>query len=81
MVVLEAVPAALAGAFCFAVAAALQHHEASRDTTAGVTDPRLLWRLAHRPLWWWGLTATVLGGALHLFASPRPPSPWFSRWG
>lgn len=73
MVVLEAVLAALAGAFCFAVAAALQHHEASRDTTAGVTDPRLLWRLAHRPLWWWGVTATVLGGALHLYALSKTP--------
>lgn len=70
---IEAVLAALAGAFCYAVAAALQHHEAARATAVGMADPRLLWQLAHRPLWLAGIAATGLGATLHLFALSRGP--------
>ncbi len=69
----QAVLAALAGAFCYAVAAALQHHEAARATTRGLADPRLLWQLAHRPLWLAGIAATGVGASLHLLALSRGP--------
>ncbi len=72
-VILQAVLAALAGAFCYAVAAALQHHEAARATTRGLADPRLLWQLAHRPLWLAGIAATGVGASLHLLALSRGP--------
>lgn len=71
--VIEAVLAALAGAFCYAVAAALQHHEAARATTRGVANPALLWQLAHRPLWLGGIAATGLGAGLHLLALAHGP--------
>jgi len=72
-VIFQAVLAALAGAFCYAVAAALQHHEAARATTRGLADPRLLWQLAHRPLWLAGIAATGVGASLHLLALSRGP--------
>ena len=72
-VVAQAVFAALAGAFCYALAAALQHHEASRATTRGVAHPRLLWQLARRPLWLAGIAATGLGAGLHLLALSHGP--------
>lgn len=70
---LQAVLAALVGAFFYAVAASLQHHEAIRATSAGVVNPRLLWQLAHRPLWLAGIAATGIGAALHLVALSRGP--------
>jgi len=72
-VIFQVVLAALAGAFCYAVAAALQHHEAARATTRGLADPRLLWQLAHRPLWLAGIAATGVGASLHLLALSRGP--------
>lgn len=71
--VFEAPIAALAGAFCFALAAVLQHHEAAGATTVGVANPRLLWQLARRPLWLAGIGATGLGAGLHLFALSEAP--------
>ena len=63
-----AVLAALASAFCFALGAALQHREAIAVTSGGVADPRLLWKLCHRPLWLVGTLADLGSMALHIFA-------------
>ncbi|MGI8589732.1 MAG: DMT family transporter [Nakamurella sp.] len=63
-----AVLAALASAFCFGLAATLQQQEAGLATASGVGDPRLLWRLAHRPIWVAGIFADVLAAALHVLA-------------
>lgn len=68
-----AVAAALVGAWCYALAAALQHHEAARATTPGVANPRLLWHLAHRPLWLAGVGATGSGVGLHVLALSHGP--------
>ena len=73
VVVVAAVLAALSGAFCYALAAALQQYEACRAPAGGVADPRLLWRLAHRPLWVAGVAATGLGAGLHLVALSQGP--------
>lgn len=70
---IEAVVPALAGAFCFATAAALQQREAVQATTSGTVNPWLVWQLAHRPLWLAGIGAEVLGVALHMFALTRGP--------
>ncbi len=67
-VVTGAVLAALAAAFCFALAAALQQREAGRANGYGVADPRLLWKLAHRPVWLAGIAADALSAALHVLA-------------
>jgi len=66
--VIGAVLAALAGAFCYAVAAALQQHEAVRTTTRGIANPAMLWQLAHRPWWLAAIAAQGLGASLHLLA-------------
>ena len=63
-----AVLAALASAFCFALGAALQHREAIAVTSGGVADPRLLWKLCHRPLWLVGTLADLGSMALHILA-------------
>ena len=63
-----AVLAALASAFCFALGAALQHREAIAVTSGGVADPRLLWKLCHRPLWLVGTLADLGSMALHVLA-------------
>jgi len=60
--------AALTGAFFFALAAALQQREALSVAADGVADVRLLWRLAHRPLWLIGILADVLAAVLHAVA-------------
>lgn len=62
------IAAALASAFCFALAAALQHREALGTHAAGVADIRLLLRLCRRPLWLAGVGADVLSMALHVLA-------------
>jgi hypothetical protein len=59
---------ALASAFCFALAATLQQREAGLDSTLGASDPRLLWRLAHRPWWLVGILADVISAGLHILA-------------
>lgn len=66
--VTAAVLLALAGAFCFGAAAALQQREAGRAADLPVADPRLLWRLAHRPLWLAGVLADALAAGLHILA-------------
>ncbi len=63
-----AIIAALSSAFCFALAAALQHREALGTDAGGVADIRLLWRLCHRPLWLTGVAADLGSMALHVFA-------------
>lgn len=63
-----AVATALLSALCFAAGATLQQGEALRAATSGVADPRLLWRLAHRPLWLAGVAADALSAALHVVA-------------
>jgi len=70
-VVTAAVFAALAGAWCYAVSAALQHLDADRSTDDRLIHPRLLWNLAHRPRWLAAVTASGLGAALHVFALSR----------
>ncbi len=68
-----AVFAALLSALCFALGAALQQREALRATDFGVADPRLLWRLAHRPIWLAGIVADGLSAALHILALSLGP--------
>ena len=63
--------AAVASAFCFGLAAALQQREALRTNASGVVDPRLLWRLAHRPLWLLGIVADLAAAILQVHR-PRP---------
>ncbi len=63
-----AIVAALASALCFGVAAALQQREAGLAVSSGVADPRLLVRLAHRPIWLTGVCADGLSAALHVLA-------------
>ena len=67
-VVTVAVVAALLGAFFFGLAAALQQREATRAADLRIADPRLLWRLAHRPLWVAGIVADGLSAVLHVLA-------------
>ena len=67
-VVTVAVVAALLGAFFFGLAAALQQTEARRATDLRTADPRLLWRLAHRPLWVAGIAADGISAVLHVLA-------------
>lgn len=69
--VTAAVFAALAGAWCYAVSAALQHLDADRSTDDRLIHPRLLWNLAHRPRWLVAVAASGLGAALHVFALSR----------
>lgn len=63
-----AIAAALTSAFCFALAAALQHREALGTSAGGVADIRLLWRLCQRPLWLAGVAADLASMALHVLA-------------
>lgn len=63
-----AVLAALASAVCFALAAALQQREAGVVESSGVADPRLLFRLARRPIWLIGVGADGLAAVLHVVA-------------
>ena len=70
---IAAVAVALAGAFFFALAATLQQREAALEEGVGESDPRLLWRLAHRPLWLAGIGADVVSAALLVFALSLGP--------
>ena len=63
-----AVLLALAGACCFGAAAALQQREAGRAAELPLGDPRMLWRLAHRPLWLLGVLADAVSAGLHIGA-------------
>ena len=63
-----AVVAALASAFCFALAAALQHREALSVNVSGIADLRLLSQLGRRPLWLAGVGCDIVSMALHVVA-------------
>jgi drug/metabolite transporter (DMT)-like permease len=62
----------LAGA-CFALAAAVQHRAAHSEPEHHATDPRLLLRLLHRPLWLAGSLADGAGFAVQTLALRRGP--------
>ena len=63
-----AVIAALASAFCFALAAALQHREAMGVSDCGVANLGLFLRLGRRPLWLAGVACDLLSMTLHVLA-------------
>src|SRR3954453_2114260 len=63
-----AVIAALASAFCFALAAALQQREALAVNVPGVANLRLLTQLGRRPLWLAGVGCDIVSVALHVLA-------------
>ncbi len=63
-----AVIVALLSAFCFGLAAALQQRAALEVSAIGIADPRLLWRLAHRPVWLVGVLSDGLSAVLHVVA-------------
>lgn len=65
---LGAILAALGSAFCFALAATLQHREALCVGPSGVADVRLLWKLCHRPFWLVGVGMDLVSMGLHVFA-------------
>lgn len=65
---ITAVIATLGSALFFALAATLQQQEAGMTHSASVVDPRLLWRLAHRPLWLVGIAADGLAVVLQIVA-------------
>jgi glycosyltransferase involved in cell wall biosynthesis/drug/metabolite transporter (DMT)-like permease len=68
-----AICVAVAGALFFALAAALQQHEASTAPATGVPGWRLLAHLVQRPRWVCGMVAMLLGGGLHLLALRSGP--------
>src|SRR5438477_5508139 len=61
---------ALASAFCYAAATALQQRSARQATPAGI-HPRLLVDLARRPLWQFGIAANVAAYGLQFVALGR----------
>ena len=65
-----AVGLALASAVCYAVSAALQHHEAARQTGNGLHLVRALLR---RPVWCAAVLASLLGALLHVGALGAGP--------
>jgi drug/metabolite transporter (DMT)-like permease len=65
-----AVVLALASAACYAVSAAIQHREASRQTGDGAA---LLTGLLRRRMWWTAQACTLLGALVHLAALGAGP--------
>ena len=65
-----AVGLALASAVCYAVSAALQHHEAARQSGNGLHLVRALLR---RPAWCAAVLASLLGALLHVGALGAGP--------
>jgi drug/metabolite transporter (DMT)-like permease len=65
-----AIGLALASAVCYAVSAALQHHEASRQSAQGLG---LVKALLGRPRWCAAVGASLLGALLHLGALGAGP--------
>ncbi|MCX5317882.1 DMT family transporter [Streptomyces sp. NBC_00154] len=59
MAIAVAVPAALLAACCFAVAAVLQQETAATMPEKESLRPRLIWALAHRPLWLAGIALSA----------------------
>lgn len=65
-----AVVLALASAACYAVSAAIQHREASRQTGDGAA---LLTGLLRRRMWWTAQACTLIGALVHLGALGAGP--------
>jgi drug/metabolite transporter (DMT)-like permease len=63
-----AVPAAVAGAASFGLASVLQHRATKRVATSRTLDPRLLLRLARRPVWLLSIGTVLVGLALQVTA-------------
>jgi drug/metabolite transporter (DMT)-like permease len=70
---LPAVGVALLAAAAFAITYALQHHAARRERRHGALDPRLLVRLARRPLWLAGMTVDITAVGLQALALSLGP--------
>ena len=68
-----AIIAAIAASVGYAVAAALEQHQAEADPGRRVTDPRLLLDLARRPRWLLGFAVGAGGAALHMTALALAP--------
>lgn len=68
-----AVPAALAAAGSFGLAAALQHRQAQLTPAASAVSPRLLMRLAGRPLWLAGIGLAAAAFGLQALALSYGP--------
>jgi drug/metabolite transporter (DMT)-like permease len=65
-----AVVLAIASAACYAVSAAIQHREASRQTADGTA---LLTGLLRRRMWWTAQACTLIGALVHLAALGAGP--------
>jgi len=63
----KAILLSLVASLCTATSSVCQRIGASRDEAAGF-DPRLLWRLARRPVWLLGLGSMMLGFAFQVSA-------------
>ena len=70
-----AVPAAVASAGCYALAAALQQVEADQTPHGGRGGVWFLWHLCRRPRWVAGIAAMAAGSALHTLALSIGPLP------
>ena len=68
MLLAAAVAAALAGAMIYGLSAVLEQRSVGQVPERGVFAPRLLWDLAHRPIWLASIVATLAGAALQAIA-------------
>ena len=68
-----AVPAAVAGAASFGLASVVQQRATKRVPTTGMLDPRLLLRLARRPVWLLSIATVLAGLALQVTALAYGP--------
>jgi drug/metabolite transporter (DMT)-like permease len=68
VLLVAAVTAALAGAATYGLSAVLEQRSVSQVAERGVFAPRLLWDLAHRPVWLASIAATLAGAALQTTA-------------
>ena len=68
MLLAAAVAAALAGAMIYGLSAVLEQRSVGQVPERGVFAPRLLWDLAHRPIWLASIAATLAGAALQAIA-------------
>jgi len=70
-----ALVAAVASAFCYALAAALQHREADRAPAGRASGVSLIWHLFRQPRWLGGIIAMAAAAALHTLALSFGPLP------
>jgi drug/metabolite transporter (DMT)-like permease len=70
-----ALAAAFASAFCYALAAAVQHREADQAPAARASGVPLMWHLCRQSRWLGGITAMAAGAALHTVALSFGPLP------